>query len=411
MESSTPCAVHATAHRHSEPSEAEIGQIFSQFGPSFRQTHNLSSKQSRVLSALSLCRTGFLGTHKQSCDHCNYYEYLYNSCRDRHCPRCQFKAKESWLDHRMAELLPTAYYHVVFTVPDELRSLIFHNQRLLYDALFKTSSASLLKFGKDPRHLRAQLGFLGILHTWGQKLWFHPHIHYIVPAGGVSEDGKSWIAPKYGGDFLFPVEALSDTFQGKLIKKIKNLWQDKALYLEGELEYLQDERAFDELVNRATAKRWVVFTQPPMASPEKVLAYLGRYTHRVAMSNSRLQKVENGRVEFTYKDYQDKGQEKIANLSVDEFTQRFLWHVLPEGFQKIRYYGFWAGAQRKERIALAQKLALAFQETLPLSERILLDLLDFMVVKAAIACPACQKGHMSFAGSASISLNDYFDTS
>ncbi len=167
-----------------------------------------------------------------------------------------------------------------------------------------------------------------------------PHIHYIVPARGLSEDGSSWIAPKYGGDFLFPVEALSDTFQGKLIKTIKNLWEAKELRLEGKLEYLQDERAFDELINRATAKRWVIFTQPPMASPEKVLAYLGRYTHRVAMSNSRLQKVENGCVEFTYKDYQDNGQEKIANLSVDEFTQRFLWHVLPEGFQKIRYYGF-----------------------------------------------------------------------
>jgi len=405
-------SIHSVDHRHGEAVKLGIGDIFSQYGQSFKDTHALSNKQSRVISALSLCRTGFLGIHKQSCDECGFTEYLHNSCRDRHCPKCQFSAKESWLHSRMEELLPVPYYHVVFTLSHHLNSLIYQNQKLLYDLLFHSSSATLLQFGKDPKHLGAKLGFFGILHTWGQKLWYHPHLHYIVPGGGLSLEGSQWIESKYKGDFLFPVEAISQVFCGKFIEGLKKLWREGQLELEGELNSLKQESAFEELLNKATHKQWVIYTKKPFATPEKVLNYIARYTHRVAISNSRLESHEQGLVRFAYKDYQDEGKQKTCQLSVNDFIQRFLWHVLPEGFQKIRYYGFWAGAHRKAQLELAGKLIQLSQETLPPSLRIFITLMATCFQPASwVKCPSCQIGSMTFKGVASISLKEWDDTS
>ena len=246
------------AHQKKDPPAHELGEIFRKYGSSFRENHSLSSKQSRVISAISLCRTGFLGIHKQSSQTCGFSEFLHNSCRDRHCSKCQYTAKERWLNRRMEELLPVSYFHVVFTLPHQLNSLIYQNQKPLYDLLFKSSSATLLQFGKNPKHLGANLGFLGILHTWGQKLWYHPHIHYIVPDGGLSFDGSEWIASKYEGDFLFRVEAMSDVFRGKFIEGLKKLWRNDELQFSGNLESLQNEQNFESLLNQSVQKRWNV---------------------------------------------------------------------------------------------------------------------------------------------------------
>lgn len=320
-----------------------LADIIRTFGDSFRKAHKLTKEQHKVLNLISVCRTAALGGHLQHCEDCIYEKPCYNSCRNRHCPQCQHYASQQWLEKRLSELLPTLYFHVVFTVPHSLNDLASHNRKLFYNLLFKAASQTLSQFGKDKAQLGTQLGFFGMLHTWGQSLWFHPHLHFVVPGGGLSLDGKSWVPSKKGKKFLFHVKALSAVFQGKFVSLLKKSFN------QGKLEFDGDGRMFEYLMDQATCKKWVVYAKKPFSSAEDVVRYVGRYTHRIGISNHRIQSIEKGKVCFSYRDYKEGGVNKEMTLSGEEFLNRFVQHVLPRGFMRIRYYGFLADSQKKKK--------------------------------------------------------------
>jgi hypothetical protein len=330
-------------------SSVEVGDIFRAFGPSYRQLHRgqLHRCQLRAMSAIEQCRTAALGGHLYQCDRCGHEVNCYNSCRNRHCPKCQGLDKQRWRDKRCAELLPVEYFHVVFTLPSQLNPLILHNQRQLYDLLFASAVRSLLELGADPQHLGARMGLLAILHSWSQQLSFHPHLHCIVPGGGLSIDGDWWVSCRPG--FLLPVKALSKLFRGKFLAQLRQAYEAGALELphDGSLQKVSD---FESLLDDLYAKDWVVYSKPPFGGPEKVLGYLARYTHRVAISNSRLVRVDADEVVFTWKDYAHGGRRRELSLSAHEFIRRFLLHVLPDHFVRIRYYGLLANRCRRQNI-------------------------------------------------------------
>jgi hypothetical protein len=280
---------------------------------------------------------------------CGHQAISYNSCRNRHCPRCQGNARARWLAERRAELLPVAYFHVVFTLPHELSALVLQNKRLLYDLLFRASAATLLELAADPKHLGANIGFLGVLHTWGQNLQHHPHIHYIVPAGGLASDGSRWIASSKR--FFLPVAALSRIFRGKFIAGLKRLFRQNKLQFHGSLQKLSDPSCFHQFLRQFFREDWVVYAKPSFGGPEYVLNYLARYTHRVAISNHRLVAFQNDRVSFRWKDYAHAGKQKIMTVSAEEFLRRFLIHVLPKGLVRIRHFGLFANRRRSHALA------------------------------------------------------------
>lgn len=327
-----------------------LADIIETFGDQFRKFHKLTKEQHKVLNLISVCRTAALGGHLQYCEDCIYEKPCYNSCRNRHCPNCQHYASQQWLEKRLSELLPTLYFHVVFTVPHRLNDLASHNRKLFYGLLFKAASQTLIQFGKDKSQLGAQLGFFGMLHTWGQTLWFHPHLHFVVPGGGLSLDGKCWVPSKKGEKFLFHVKALSAVFQGKLVSLLKKSFS------QGKLEFEGDGRMFELLMDQATSKKWVVYAKKPFSSAEDVVRYVGRYTHRIGISNSRIQSIEQGKVRFSYRDYKAGGVKKEITLLGEEFLNRFVQHVLPKGFMRIRHYGFLAGGQKKKKLAQIQEI-------------------------------------------------------
>jgi putative transposase/transposase-like zinc-binding protein len=307
-----------------------------------------------VLHAIEHCRTSTLGGHLDRCSRCGHRAISYNSCRNRHCPKCLTRARDQWLAERRRELLPVGYFHVVFTLPHELSWLALQNKKVVYDLLFRTSAASLLEVAADAKHLGAQIGFLSVLHTWGQNLLHHPHVHCVIPAGGLSLDGQRWVRPRYA--FFLPVKVLSRVFRGKFIAGLKRAFRDGKLSFPGSLRHLADEKAFPSFLRSLFRHDWVVYAKRPFGGPEHVLHYLARYTHRVAISNHRIVNVADGQVTFRWKDYARGSKQRTMVVRGEEFLRRFLLHVLPRGFVRIRFFGFLANRRRTQVLPLCQRL-------------------------------------------------------
>jgi len=336
-----------------------VADVIRRAGSRFRERYreSLTWAQVKVLTAIARCRTAALGGHRDQCVRCGYQAISYNSCRNRHCPKCQTNAREKWLGKRQQELLPVGYYHLVFSVPHLLVPLIWQNKKVLFALLFDATAATLLEVAADPKHLGAQIGFLSILHTWGQTLQPHPHIHCVVPGGGLSPDHGRWIASR--SHFFLPVKVLSRVFRGKFVAGLRRAFLNHQLAFHGEGLPLANEKAFAAFLRTLFRQDWVVYAKPPFGGPEHVLQYLARYTHRVAISNHRILAVNESQVTFRWKDYAHHNQQRAMTLTCEEFLRRFLQHVLPKGFPRIRYFGWLANRRRSEllprcRVLLAQ---------------------------------------------------------
>jgi hypothetical protein len=334
----------------------ELADIVRDYGPAFLDAYGdtVAPEQHRALRDLVRCRTAALGGHLEACDACGHQRIAYNSCRNRHCPKCQAAARAAWLDERAAELLPAEYFHVVFTLPADLGPVALQNPRLVYGALFQASAQSLLQLARDPQHLGADIGFLAVLHTWGQNLHLHPHVHCVVPGGGIALEGDRWVSCRPG--FFLPVRPLSRLFRGKFLDLLRRAYDRGLLGFHGQQRHRADPQAFDALLQACWQKEWVVYAKPPFGGPERVLKYLARYTHRVAISNQRLVKVEAGQVFFRWKDYAHGNQSKVMALDAVEFLRRFLQHVVPPGFVRLRHYGLLANRVRAANLARCRAL-------------------------------------------------------
>jgi hypothetical protein len=372
----------------------EVADVLRAFGPAYREAHELSLRHLRVMRAIEICRTAELGGHLDQCDHCGTIRISYNSCRNRHCPKCQCLEKERWLEAREKDLLPTSYFHVVFTLPEGLRPLALRNQKVVYSLLFKAVSETLTELARDSKHLEAEIGFMAILHTWSQTLIHHPHLHCLVTGGGLSLDGKRWIASRK--DFFIPVSVLSSLFRGKFLDGLKKLYEAGELKFPGQIEKLKEAPAFKRFLTNLYHLSWVVYCKPPLKHPEKVVDYLGRYTHRVALSNDRLVKMEDNRVTFRWRDSADNNKIKWLTLEALEFIRRFLLHVLPEQFVKIRYYGILSHRSRKGKLLRCKKLlgVLIPEELKQVLKETWQDLLTRITGIDPRVCPYCGKGKM-----------------
>ena len=336
----------------------EVADVFRLHGAEYRQAHSdhLGGTQRRVMAAIEACRTATLGGHAEQCTDCGFVRYAYDSCRDRHCPKCQGLARAEWLEARQADLLPVPYFHVVFTVPAQVADIAFYNKEAVYGVLFRASADALRNVAADQRYLGAEVGAIAVLHTWGQALSHHPHIHYIVPGGGISPDRTRWI-PCLPGFFL-PVRVLSRRFRDLFVQQLRTAFANGELRFPGALAEQADPTAFAVRLDKLAEIDWVVYSKPPFGGPEQVLAYLGRYTHRVAIAiaNSRLVGLEDGQVSFIWKDYRHDGKTKVMTLEAAEFIRRFLQHTVPDGFHRIRHIGFLANRYRAEKLALCRQL-------------------------------------------------------
>ena len=342
------------------PHRPEVADVFRRYEQEFFEQwgHVVSPQQRRAFEAIRDCRTAALGGHVEyveQCDTCGHLAVSYNSCRNRHCPKCQAAARAKWLEDRQGELLPVPYFHVVFTLPQQIGALALHNAREIYSILFRAASETLLTIAADPRRLGASVGFLAVLHTWGQNLHLHPHLHCVVPGGGLSPDGKRWVSCRKSS-FLLPKQVLSARFRNVFLTYLRKAFEDGKLRFHGEMAALNGPHVFKALCRRAEKIKWVVFAKAPFGGPEQVLKYLARYTHRVAISNSRILSIEDGKVTFLWKDYADGDKTKAMTLAATEFIRRFLLHILPAGFVRIRQYGFLANRARKEKLALCRTL-------------------------------------------------------
>lgn len=336
----------------------EVADIFRQAGSQWRHDHlgHLSLNQLKVMSAIERCRSAEMGGHRLACTSCGQIQIAYNSCRNRHCPKCQASAAKRWLEARQADLLPVPYYHVVFTLPEPIRSMAYQNKAVIYNLLFQAASEALRTIAKDPKHLGAQIGMTMVLHTWGSALIHHPHVHCVVPGGGFSADGQHWIACKSG--FFLPVTVLSRVFRRLFLDKLRAAKQAGLLEFYGQQQDLNDTRYFEMVCDPLRHIGWVIYTKPPFAGPAAVLAYLSRYTHRVAIANSRLLHFDDQGVTFKWKDYRQHGptKHKTMTLNTSEFIRRFLLHVLPRGFHRIRHYGFFANTVKEQKLVLVRRL-------------------------------------------------------
>ena len=336
----------------------EVADIFQAAGPAYRATHagHLSLHHLKIMSAIEHCRTAALGGHVEACTDCGHWRVAYNSCRNRHCPKCQGAAARTWLAEREADLLPVGYFHVVFTLPAEIGVIALHNKAVVYDLLFRTASETMQVIAADPRHLGARIGITAVLHTWGSALTHHPHIHMIVPGGGLSLDGERWVSARPA--FLLPVRILGALFRRLFLTRLLALYDGGQLGFHGSMAHLAERRALLRHLSPVRKKRWVVYAKPPFAGPEAVLAYLSRYTHRVAISNSRLIRLNDDGVTFRFKDYRRNGtdRQQVMTLTADEFIRRFLLHNLPKGFHRIRHYGLLASGTRRDNLAHIRRL-------------------------------------------------------
>jgi hypothetical protein len=336
----------------------EVADIFHRHGAAWRadNTGHVSLAQLKVMSAIESCRTAILGGHLEGCEGCGHRRIAYNSCRNRHCPKCQGAAARKWLAMREADLLPVGYFHVVFTVPSEIANIAFHNKATIYNLLFQVASETMLTIAADPRHLGARIGITAVLHTWGSALTHHPHIHMVVPGGGISLDGRSWVASRPA--FLLPVHVLSKLFRRLFLTRLIELHAAGQIQFFGDHARMNERRPFLRHLAPLRKKNWIVYAKAPFAGPQAVLAYLSRYTHRVAISNRRLIALDEANVTFRYKDYRRDGpdRQRIMTLAAGEFIRRFLLHVLPTGFHRIRHYGLLASGVRKANVARAREL-------------------------------------------------------
>jgi predicted Zn-ribbon and HTH transcriptional regulator len=363
----------------------ELQDIFRQYIDGYRDIHNLSIGQAKAVSAILACRTAALGAHVDHCDECGFEQVSYNSCRNRHCPKCQTIAKEDWIDRQKQNLINCKYFHIVFTVPADLRPIFLQKQRDMYTILFKAASETLLELCDDKKHLGAKPGITAILHTWGQNLLYHPHLHCVVTGGGLT-GANTW---KDGAkDFFLPVKAISRKFRGKLLYFLRQL----KLQFYGSLEHLNEACCFGRFLNSLYKMEWVVYCKPPFGNAQKVFDYLGRYTHRVAISNERLNSMQDGLISFRWRDYSDGNKQKTMALQANEFIRRFLTHILPTGFRKIRHYGLFAPRDKAARLIICKWL----------TGTIIITVRETVVARLARIfgqdfnlCPRCRVGHLS----------------
>jgi hypothetical protein len=372
----------------------EVADVFRRYGQAYRQNHgaSMSAEQRRVMAAIEVCRTAVLGGHLERCDKCGYEHNCFNSCRDRHCPKCQSLAKAQWIEHRQAELLECPYFHVVFTVPEEIAAIAYQNKDVVYDILFHSTAETLKTIAADPKHLGAEIGFFAVLHSWGQNLMFHPHLHCVVPGGGLSADGQRWVHCR--ARFFLSVRVLSRLFRRLFLESMEKEFHSGKLQFFAALEFLRDPHAFAARIAEAKETDWVVYAKRPFAGPQQVLDYVGRYTHRVAISNNRLIDIDNGRVKFHWKDYHDNSEIKAMDLESGEFIRRFLLHVLPEGFQRIRYYGFLANRDRRKKLALCRQLLGMQTSSQATAVKDYRELYQELTGRSLTRCPRCQQGQM-----------------
>jgi hypothetical protein len=373
----------------------EVADVFRHFGPAFRDQHgaSLSAAQRHAMTAIETCRTAMLGGHVEQCGDCGHQRISFNSCRNRNCPKCQGLARAQWLEDRQAELLDVPYFHVVFTVPAQIEVIAFQNQTVVYDILFRAASETLRTIAADPAHLGAEIGFLGVLHTWGQTLTHHPHLHFLVPGGGIAPDGKSWIPCRPG--FFLPVEVLSSLFRGLFLHYLDKAFDAGALNFFAEHRHLHEPAAFRRYLAPVHHTKWVVYAKRPFAGPAQVLDYVGRYTHRVAISNNRLVSMDDGLVSFCWKDYRDGDRQKTMTLPAEEFIRRFLIHVLPDGFHRIRYFGFLGNCHRARKLALCRNL-LGMASSQPVTDppADYRDRFEMLTGQSLRTCPHCHTGIM-----------------
>lgn len=374
----------------------EVADLFRCYGADYRQKHgaSMSVAQRRVMTAIEVCRTAVLGGHLEQCDRCGHQRNAYNSCANRHCPKCQSLARAKWLEDRHSELLHTQYFHVVFTVPEEISAIAYHNKRQVYGILFRAAAETLRTIAADPKHLGAQIGFFAVLHTWGSNLLHHPHLHCVVSGGGLSADGSQWICCRNG--FFLSVRVLSRLFRRLFLEQLCNAFDAGNLEFFSSLESLRNPSAFRNYLAPLREVEWVIYAKRPFAGPEQVLDYVGRYTHRVAISNNRLLDIAEGKVSFCYKDYRHEAQQKTMTLQAEEFIRRFLLHVLPEGFQRIRYYGFLANPYRQQKLARCRDL-LGTSQPEPAASKVNKDYRDRyeeLTGSTLWQCPVCHQGRM-----------------
>jgi hypothetical protein len=372
----------------------ELADIVRRHGDAYRQTHRLTPTQHRALRAIATCRTAALGGHRETCDHCGATRITDHSCRNRHCPKCQTLTKERWLSARRADLLPIPYFHVVFTLPHALNPLAQGNPRILYTLLFRAAADTLLAFGRDPRHLGGTIGITAILHTWGQTLTQHLHLHCLVTGGAVSPDRSRWIGGR--ASFLFPVKALSTVFRAKYLAGLRRAFRDGALTFAAGTASLADAPGFAAFVTQLRVTPWVVYAKRPFAGAEQVLDYLGRYTHRIALANHRLVDYRDSHVRFRWRDYADHDRVKAMTLDVDEFLRRFLLHVVPRGFIRIRHFGLLANRIRRPTLRHCRELLEAAPPADLHSESVCALVLRLTGVDLA-CCPVCATGRLRIA--------------
>lgn len=374
----------------------EVADIFRAFGPAYREFHGheMPIRHLRVMRAIEICRTAELGGHVDECDHCGALRISYNSCRNRHCPKCQFLEKERWLEEREKDLLPTPYFHMVFTLPEGLRPLALRNQRVVYNLLFQASSETLSELAEDPKYLGAEIGFIAILHTWSQTLLDHPHVHCIVTGGGLSQDGKRWVSSRK--DFFLPVKVLSSLFRGKFLDYLRKAYNSGELIFPGEIRPFKEEPVFKKLLTDLYHQGWVVYCKPPFERTEKVIDYLGRYTHRVALSNDRIIKIEGEEVTIRFRDSAEGNKIKFITLDAFEFIRRFLLHVLPDQFMKIRYYGILSHRNRKTKLLRCQEIlgVLVNEDQKEAPKETWEDRMTRITGVDPRVCPICGKGKM-----------------
>ncbi len=376
----------------------EVADILRRYGAAYRAEHesSLSTAQRRVMRAITACRTAALGGHVEACDSCDHQRVAYNSCRNRHCPKCQSLARAQWIEHRQAELLDVEYFHVVFTLPEEIAAIAYQNKSVVYNLLFAATAETLRAIAADPKHLGAEIGFFAVLHTWGQNLIHHPHLHCVVPGGGLSADGRRWIACRPG--FFLPVRVLSRFFRRRFLELLEQAYDCGELQFFSSLQELRERNAFRRYLDPLREKEWVVYAKAPFAGPAQVLDYVGRYTHRVAISNNRLLDIDDGNVTFRWKDYRDDNAQKTMTLQADEFIRRFLLHALPQGLQRIRYYGLMGNRHREEKLGQCRRLlnmdASPRIETDAKAPSDYRDRYESLTGKSLHECPVCCQGRM-----------------
>jgi len=377
---------------HAVPAQQrpEVAEIFRRYFDAYHDKHRLSVEQHRVVRHIQQCRTAALGGHVEACDSCAHTRIAYNSCRDRHCPKCQTMAKEQWLTARQAELLPCGYFHLVFTLPHQLNPLVLHNRKLCLGLIFSAASQTLQRFAADPRwRLNGQLGFIGVLHTWSQTLIDHFHLHCLIPAGALTRDGQRWVRARK--KYLFRLSSLAACFRNRYLAQLQAMYDKNKLLVPAEW----DQEQFQAVLAKSGKIKWLVYAKAPFAGPSQVLSYLARYTHRVAIANHRLQAIDNDKVSFVYKDRKNGNARRVMTVDAEEFIRRFLLHVLPRGFMKIRYFGFLAHTRKKSAIARIRRIIDPLMEPPATAKKETVQETMLRVAGVDIAaCPVCGKGKM-----------------